>query len=181
MGGTERAVTGVWSRIQGIEKDLMDMGISLQRLLHQKEDGNGWEWDLESEKKFSVRSLRKLIDAINLPISDQETEWCTWLPSKVNIHMWRVFLNKLATRDNLSKRGVSLSSEECPMCLSTTETLDHMFLACSTTKNVSAHLGDWANRWPTILLPDQRSWVRPTTVAGDVIGNKVRKVISAAF
>ena len=82
--GIRRDYRGVWHNITRIEKDLGDIGINLQRLMHQKENGNGWEWD-QSSKTYWVRSLRNMIDAIALPISDQKTEWCNWIPSKVNI------------------------------------------------------------------------------------------------
>ncbi|KAJ9545513.1 hypothetical protein OSB04_025220 [Centaurea solstitialis] len=78
---------GTWARICGSEKDLIDVGINLSTLMHPDEDGSGWVWELESNKTFSVRSLRKAIDGISLPIANRETEWIRWIPSKNGDHL----------------------------------------------------------------------------------------------
>ncbi|KAJ9547474.1 hypothetical protein OSB04_020017 [Centaurea solstitialis] len=125
-------------------------------------DGSGWTWELEAEKIFTVRSLRKLIDAVSLPISDRETDW-------------------LATLDNLNKRGVRLQANECVMCHSAAESLDHIFGNCSTTRHVGAHLSNLVDWWP---IPDdtaQRFWPVSGLVAGDICRIKVQKTIVAAF
>jgi len=41
---------------------------------------------------------------------------------------WRVLLNRLPTRDNLSKRRVVLNSNLCPLCNQYTEMTQHLFL-----------------------------------------------------
>ncbi|KAJ9537397.1 hypothetical protein OSB04_030130 [Centaurea solstitialis] len=172
---------GTWSSIQGIDKDLRQMGINILSMMHRKEDTDDWEWDLESNKIFTVRSLRKWIDAVNLPISNFQTDWVSWLPSKVNIHLWRVSLNRLATRDNLLKRGVVLSSDECPFCLTTAEGLEHLFVNCSTTKIVSAHLKEWLAWWPDNISSVSDFWSVVSSDTRNPISLQVYKVIIAAF
>ncbi|KAJ9557521.1 hypothetical protein OSB04_012135 [Centaurea solstitialis] len=137
-----RCTRAVWNKIRGIEKDLGDLGINLHRLMTRNNDGSGWVWDLESNHQYSVSSLRKLIDIVSLPISDLETDWCNWIPSKVNILLWQVFLNRLATIDNLARRGVETNLVDCQMCLSAAESSDHLFVYCSTTKVVCAHFSE---------------------------------------
>ncbi|KVI05360.1 Reverse transcriptase zinc-binding domain-containing protein [Cynara cardunculus var. scolymus] len=65
-------------------------------------------------------------------------KWLKWVPSKVNIHLWRTLNNRLATKDNLLKRGMVLNSDECQTCLVTAENLDHVFVTCSTAKGIPA-------------------------------------------
>ncbi|KAJ9547609.1 hypothetical protein OSB04_020152 [Centaurea solstitialis] len=104
-----------------------------------------------------------------------------WLPSNINIHLWRIGVNRLATLDNLNKRGVRLQANECVMCHSAAESLDHIFLNCSTTRHVGAHLSNWVDWWP---IPDdtaQRFWPVSGLVAGDKCRIKVQKTIVAAF
>ena len=66
------------------------------------------------------------------------------IPIKVNIFAWRVQLNKLPTRLNLSCRGVEISSILCPICNVSVESVDHLLFACSLTRNVwSKVLRQW--------------------------------------
>ncbi|KAJ9564655.1 hypothetical protein OSB04_000621 [Centaurea solstitialis] len=172
---------GTWSSIRGIEKDLGLMGINIHSLLYKKEDGSGWEWLLENNKTFSVSSLRRLIDGINLPIAENEVDWCRWIPNKVNIHMWRFLMNRLATKDNLAKRGVSCSSDDCPLCLSTVEDLDHVFVNCSTTKVISAHLENWLDWWPKSIRDINEIQALKSSITRENLRLRVYKVIIAAF
>ena len=172
---------GVWNKILGIEKDLGKKGINLHRLMHLKEDGSRWRWELESDQNFTVRSLRKLIDIVSLPISDLKTEWIARLRGKVNIHVWRVLQDRIATMINVRKREVGLQSEDCPLCLSATESTDHVFALCSTTKVVCALLAAWVDWWPMNVTSAQDIWSAICSAVGDKYRKQVRKVIVAAF
>ncbi|KAJ9548444.1 hypothetical protein OSB04_020987 [Centaurea solstitialis] len=90
---------------------LGELRINLNNLLQRKD--SGWSWSLEPSNGFTVSSLRRLIDGISLPPAETKTIWVQWVPSKVNIHLWRTLRDRLATLDNLSKRGVSVPSDEC--------------------------------------------------------------------
>ncbi|GKE16678.1 hypothetical protein Tco_1424255, partial [Tanacetum coccineum] len=61
-----------------------------------------WIWSLEDSGEFSVKSVRNLIDASLLPKSDVPTRWVKLIPIKVNILAWRIRLDRLPTRMNLS-------------------------------------------------------------------------------
>ncbi|GKG21483.1 RNA-directed DNA polymerase, eukaryota, reverse transcriptase zinc-binding domain protein, partial [Tanacetum coccineum] len=49
---------------------------------------------------------------------------------KVNVLVWRAFLNHLATRSNLIARGMSLPSSMCPFCDSEIEDMEHVLVKC---------------------------------------------------
>ena len=55
------------------------------------------------------------------------------------------------------------------------------FVECSTTKVVSAHIGDWVKWWPKNALTDYSPWLRSTSVTGKAIDIKVHMAIVAAF
>ncbi|CAN1759570.1 hypothetical protein LINPERHAP1_LOCUS7188, partial [Linum perenne] len=55
--------------------------------------------------------------------------WQPSTPSKIACFLWRVFLRKIATQDNLQKRGFSLPNR-CVLCDSNNESIDHIFLSC---------------------------------------------------
>ncbi|KAJ9537406.1 hypothetical protein OSB04_030139 [Centaurea solstitialis] len=172
---------GVWSTICNIEKDLGNIGINLLTLMCPKADGTGWEWHLDSTRKYTVSSLRKLIDAVSLPSDGRKTDWIRWLPNKANILLWRVRINRLATRDNLARRGVAMPSNVCPMCLSSTENLDHVMANCSTSKVVGAYMTSWVDWWPVRETTVEGFWSSLNAIGGDNITKEVRKVIGTAF
>nr|GEV41240.1 nucleotide-binding alpha-beta plait domain-containing protein [Tanacetum cinerariifolium] len=69
-----------------------------------------WIWSFEASGDFSVTSARRLIDDYLLPKEDVQTRWVKVVPIKINVFAWRVRLDKLPTRLNLSLRGVEISS-----------------------------------------------------------------------
>nr|GEU89312.1 RNA-directed DNA polymerase, eukaryota, reverse transcriptase zinc-binding domain protein [Tanacetum cinerariifolium] len=73
-----------------------------------------WCWSLEGSQ-FSVKSSCILIDNTILPKAEFPTRWLRVVPIKVNVHAWRVCLDKLPTRANLSLRGMDIPSIACPL------------------------------------------------------------------
>ena len=57
-------------------------------------------------------------------------------------------LDRMATKNNLLKKGVLISRKECPLCLTYDENLDHIMALCSSNREVSAYLASWENWWP---------------------------------
>nr|GEU68543.1 RNA-directed DNA polymerase, eukaryota [Tanacetum cinerariifolium] len=85
-------------------------------------------WSLKGSQEFLVISSRILIDNTILPKAKVPTRWLMVVPIKVNVHAWRVCLNKLPIRANLSLRGMDISSIACPLCNSAVESSSHIFL-----------------------------------------------------
>ncbi|GJR87200.1 RNA-directed DNA polymerase, eukaryota [Tanacetum coccineum] len=101
-----------------------------------------WSWSLEGSCEFSVKSTRILIDDTILPKADVPTRWLKVVPIKVNVHAWRVCLDKLPTRANLSLRGMDIPLILCPLCNTDVESTSHIFFSCSLARQV----------WRKILL-----------------------------
>ncbi|GJS88712.1 RNA-directed DNA polymerase, eukaryota, reverse transcriptase zinc-binding domain protein [Tanacetum coccineum] len=95
-----------------------------------------WSWSLEGSCEFSVKSSRILIDEKILPKAEVPTRWINVVPIKVNIHAWRVCLDKLPARVNLSLRGVDIPSIFCPLCNTAMESTSHIFFSCPLTRQV---------------------------------------------
>lgn len=105
-------------------------GIVLSNMLDR------WIWTLSGDGEFSVSSVRSLIDDKTLGTVGSKTQWCKFVPIKVNILSWRVKLNNLPTHLNLSRRGMELHSIFCPSCNIAVESMNHLFFACPMMKNL---------------------------------------------
>ncbi|GJW18992.1 RNA-directed DNA polymerase, eukaryota [Tanacetum coccineum] len=65
-----------------------------------------WVWSLEGSEEFSVGSVRRLIDDYMLLEVTSKTRWMKAVPIKVNVLAWKVKLDCLPTRLNISRREI---------------------------------------------------------------------------
>ncbi|GKA65245.1 RNA-directed DNA polymerase, eukaryota, reverse transcriptase zinc-binding domain protein [Tanacetum coccineum] len=72
-------------------------------------------WSLKSSGDFSVASVRKLIDDKMLPKVATKTRWIKFVPIKVNVLAWKVRLDSLPTRLNISRRELNFEIEDLPV------------------------------------------------------------------
>ena len=101
-----------WTRpiISGRCNDMLE---ALEAELHSlslSRDRDVIRWGLTNDGSFTVGATRKHIDDIILPSLSLETSWCSILPRKVNIFIWRMRLDRLPHRLNLSRRGLDIHS-----------------------------------------------------------------------
>lgn len=55
-----------------------------------------------------------------------------FLPTKVTTFMWQLQRNRVATKDNLMEKGISLPDNGiCGLCMLSVESSSHLFLHCS--------------------------------------------------
>nr|GEX54607.1 RNA-directed DNA polymerase, eukaryota, reverse transcriptase zinc-binding domain protein [Tanacetum cinerariifolium] len=94
-----------------------------------------WTRALEGSRDFSVASVRKLLDDKRLPIVSSQTHWIKAVPIKVNIHAWKVRLDSLPTRLNISRRGMDIASILCPIYGIAVESSSHVFFGCHVAKD----------------------------------------------
>ena len=67
-----------------------------------------WVWKLHETQCYIVKSALFYLTAINTNLNEEFDSflWLKAVPLKVNIFIWRLFLNRLSTKDNLLRRGV---------------------------------------------------------------------------
>ncbi|GKA25465.1 RNA-directed DNA polymerase, eukaryota, partial [Tanacetum coccineum] len=102
-----------------------------------------WYWTLDGSGEFSVASSRKVIDDNRFPEVSTQTRWIKAVPIKVNIHAWKVRMNCLPTRLNISRRGIDIPSILCPVCGSVTESSSHLFFDCLVAKDNFRKICRW--------------------------------------
>ena len=120
-----------------------------------------WAWSLTSSGEFSVASVRKAIDNKYLPNVSSKTRWIKEVPIKINVHAWKVRLNGLPTRWNLSRRGMDIPSISCPICDSVVESSSHLFFDCYVVKDNFRKICNWwnVNEMEGATFEDWSSWI----------------------
>ncbi|CAN1311894.1 Putative ribonuclease H protein At1g65750 [Linum perenne] len=113
-------------------------------------------WPLEASARFSVASLRRqLVDESfpGDPSFPHSLIWIKEVPTKIQGFCWTTFHMKIASLDNLQKRGFQLANW-CVLCHKGTESIDHMFIHCDYSSSVwnrlSSTLSIIGPRSPTI-------------------------------
>ncbi|GJV40575.1 RNA-directed DNA polymerase, eukaryota, reverse transcriptase zinc-binding domain protein [Tanacetum coccineum] len=104
-----------------------------------------WRWTLDGSGDFSVASVRRALDDIRLPCVSTQTRWIKEVPIKVKILAWKVRLDCLPSRLNLSHRGLPIPSILCPMCGIAVESTSHIFFGCSVSSDIFRKICSWWN------------------------------------
>ncbi|GJY42009.1 RNA-directed DNA polymerase, eukaryota [Tanacetum coccineum] len=112
-------------------------------LLSNMEDR--WVWDLNGEGVFRVKDVRILLDECFLPKAPTATRWVKYVPIKINVFAWKVFLDRLPTRSNLQHRGVLVFDYLCPLCSSAQEDSSHLFFSCRLATDIVRLVCRWWN------------------------------------
>lgn len=68
-----------------------------------------------------------------------------WIPSKVKLFCWRLFLDWLSTRSQLSKKGIILNDHEriCALSFNHEEDSSHLMLQCVGSKRIWQEINVW--------------------------------------
>ncbi|GKC93633.1 RNA-directed DNA polymerase, eukaryota, reverse transcriptase zinc-binding domain protein [Tanacetum coccineum] len=76
------------------------------------------------------------------------------LVKKVNVFMWRLSLDRLPHRLNLSSRGMDIPAISCPSCNANVESANHVFFEC----DIATDMWKLVFRWCDIPLFQASSW-----------------------
>ncbi|GKD74732.1 RNA-directed DNA polymerase, eukaryota, reverse transcriptase zinc-binding domain protein, partial [Tanacetum coccineum] len=102
-----------------------------------------WVWSLEGSGEFSVAFIRKIIDDNRLLTVDTKTLWNKCVPIKVNILAWKIKIEALPTRFNISRRGIDIDSILCPICECGVKSARHVFFSCSLVRQIVRKVCSW--------------------------------------
>ncbi|GJV02712.1 putative reverse transcriptase domain-containing protein [Tanacetum coccineum] len=129
----------------GIESQQFNHLSSLLDSVSLSNSEDRWVCDLSEDGVFRVKDVRNLLDEFFLPKSNVPMRWVKFIPNKVNIFAWKLFLNRLPTRSNLAKRKVSIDTDVCPVCDSAQEEVVHVFFCCSLARDLTRLICRWWN------------------------------------
>lgn len=112
-----------------------------------------WLWKLEEDGRFSVKSMYTKLEGMFILDNKWGTEekavfrqvWKSPAPSKAVALSWKLLLDRIPTRVNLSTRHalpreVSL---RCALCDEALETSNHLFMHCRVARGVWLELFRW--------------------------------------
>ncbi|GJZ48428.1 putative reverse transcriptase domain-containing protein, partial [Tanacetum coccineum] len=145
---------------------------SLQHILDQKGlNMRQRHWlellsDYDCDIPYHPRKANLVVDALsqaqikalkpenlgNKDVDGAPTRWVKEIPIKINILAWKVSLDKLPTRLNLSLHGIEIHTISCPICSSTGESCSHLLFSCNMARiliNKVAHC--WELDIPDLL------------------------------
>nr|GEX54828.1 RNA-directed DNA polymerase, eukaryota, reverse transcriptase zinc-binding domain protein [Tanacetum cinerariifolium] len=89
-----------------------------------------WYWDLNGDGEFMVKYVRNLLDEAVLPHAGYPTRWVKYIPIKINIFAWKISLDRIPSKINLQKRGVSMEYNLCSICDEDVEDTSHIMFKC---------------------------------------------------
>ncbi|GKE18076.1 RNA-directed DNA polymerase, eukaryota [Tanacetum coccineum] len=111
---------------------------------------------LSTDGSYSVSFIQKHIDNYMIANSLPSTRWCKIIHQKVNIFMWRLLLDRLPYRLNLSSHGLDIDSILCPVCFEHVESNSHAFFSCSAASNIWRLVRGWCElKIPTLYSCDE--------------------------
>nr|GEW76454.1 RNA-directed DNA polymerase, eukaryota [Tanacetum cinerariifolium] len=137
-----------------------------------------WYWSFFGNGEFSVASVRNFIVDNTLMVAASKTRWIKVVPKNINILAWRVKMNNLPTRFNLSRRGLDLDSILCPSCNASSETTRHIFFGCPMVKVIYNYNASW---WDINILEfssyeDWLSWLASLRMS-----SKIKTLLEGVF
>ncbi|GJY96657.1 RNA-directed DNA polymerase, eukaryota [Tanacetum coccineum] len=127
----------------GVEEDQLRLLGDIISSIVLSNSNDRWIWRLDSAGDFSVKSARCYIDNFFLPKDEVSTRWIVSVPIKVNIFAWKVCLDKLPTRLNLSIRGLDIPSILCPNCYIAVESTAHILFSCDIACQLMRKVVRW--------------------------------------
>ncbi|XP_071696043.1 uncharacterized protein [Rutidosis leptorrhynchoides] len=123
-----------------------------------------WEWlrDFTGSRTSNlVNAMINEIDHIQLTNSDDDWLWeasidgtFKMVTQKINVFIWRVVLNRLPTRLNLSARCIEIQRIGCVLCDWCVESLNHVLFSCSMAFELWRKIRVWVD----VQIPVVSSW-----------------------
>nr|GEU33183.1 protein CDC73 homolog [Tanacetum cinerariifolium] len=151
----------------GVEQEQLWDLVTLMHDVNLSPMADRWMWALENSREFTVSSVRKHIDDKLIPGVGSKTRWIKYVPIKVNVNAWKVKLNALPTRFNVSRRVADTLLRSC-VRRDTTHLVRHSELQFKTLINDHRH--QWTKPQRTLATRHcRRTICRMTLTEGPTV------------
>ncbi|GAU21182.1 hypothetical protein TSUD_10990 [Trifolium subterraneum] len=128
------------------EEELAECKALLLNVILQLNISDRWIWRHDIENGYSVMVAYALLTSMDRQGADANSDliWHKQVPVKVSLLVWRLFRNRLPTKDNLAARHViSLDSQLCVNGCGGLETAQHLFLSCPAFVPLWGEVSSW--------------------------------------
>ncbi|XP_021971930.1 uncharacterized protein LOC110867101 [Helianthus annuus] len=111
-----------------------------------------WTWNDVPLQHLAVHDTKKWVTRDEVEEANDYHTWCKWVPSKCNIFMWRISLDRIPTKQALSRRNIWVGDLKCSLCEDGEETTDHVFTSCPVADGVWSGIAHWCHLPPIFLF-----------------------------
>nr|GEU76589.1 RNA-directed DNA polymerase, eukaryota, reverse transcriptase zinc-binding domain protein [Tanacetum cinerariifolium] len=153
----ERTFKSLYPRVYALEtqKKVTVVSLDFLSLSFRRAPRSGAEEDqyIQLVKDMEGVFLVDMKDRLS-PLVSTKTRWIRAVPIKINIHAWKVKLDSLPTRVNISKRGIVIDSILCPRCNMEVESSGHLLFTCRLARDLFEKTLAWwdINVWSQLLI-----------------------------
>ncbi|GKV35771.1 hypothetical protein SLEP1_g43991 [Rubroshorea leprosula] len=119
-----------------------------------------WKWEHSKEGNYSTKSAYKLLtNELNgldaAPI--HKRVWNLIIPSKISAFNWQLLQDRIPTKSNLQRKGITTELDDgtCALCEEEVEDSNHLFLRCKVAKWLWKACGKW---WGTSVNLGNYCW-----------------------
>nr|GEX06706.1 RNA-directed DNA polymerase, eukaryota, reverse transcriptase zinc-binding domain protein [Tanacetum cinerariifolium] len=95
------------------------------------------------EEQSQLADLWTTIEGVSLVSMNDRWVWSLEVPNKVNVNAWKVRLDSLPTRLNISRRCMDIASIFCPICGNAVESSRHLLFDCHVAKDLFRKISRW--------------------------------------
>nr|GEV99269.1 putative RNA-directed DNA polymerase, eukaryota, reverse transcriptase zinc-binding domain protein [Tanacetum cinerariifolium] len=162
----------------GVEAQQLELLSGITNMVSLSNLEDRWYWDMSSDGIFQVKDVRSIIDEAFLPKSEVSTRWIKSIPKKVNVFAWKLSLDRLPTRSNLSHRNILIPDILCPLCNHEVEDSSHLFFGCMLAKQIQGLVCRWWN----LKVQNYDSYVGWLSWFKSIrLGSKLKDVLEGVF
>ncbi|GAU51172.1 hypothetical protein TSUD_412070 [Trifolium subterraneum] len=136
---------------------------------------DSWIWHHDTSGGYSVRGAYSLLTTTDGGTTTGASEliWHKHVPLKISVLAWRLFRNRLPTKDNLGARNIiPLDARFCVNGCGEQETANHLFLACPVIAPLWGMVRSWLGVAPAGTELVQDNFVQFVASLG---GSRIRR------
>jgi hypothetical protein len=117
--------------------------LTIVEQINLNEDSDSLIWCYNKSGIYSTQSCYNIISYKGVTPLFIPAVWKIYVPPTIHMFLWLLSHNKLATMDNLNKKGLD-KPKLCQLC-DEEENISHLFFECVVARSI------WVLRWEVIF------------------------------